>query len=297
MKTQFRLVITLAVTMLLTACGNNSITLIEGEDAFPKVGSVFKLDGKPFTGKVTGYWENGQLKYKGELLYGEPDGVVTEYYQNGNLKSTSTYSQGIKNGDFWKWEENGCLSSYVYRKNGVLDSCEISFYGDLPTCDTVPRMIWLSKDGVTYLEVLFDVYGNEIYREYNPDGINVGPYDNIGDVDESDYRYGYSSGTHRYNNSYNNTGYESNDVYTSSDNSPTPCSSCNKNFRFKIYKYGWQYVEESKPGWVKCGGCTSYGYNEDLDFATNTTTQKTCHVSSCINGWVKCNSCYGKGTR
>ena len=244
MKIQFRLVVILAVTILLTACGNKSLTLIEGEDDFPKVGSVFKLDGKPFTGKVTGYWKNGQLKYVGELLYGEPDGVVTEYYQNGNLKSTSTYSQGIKNGDFWKLEENGCLDRYVYWKNDIEDSCEVTFYGDLDTCgDTVHEFI------LYYLEVLYDIYGNEIYREYNPDGVSFGSYDNIG-VYESDYRYGYSSGTHRYNNSYNNTGYESNDVYTSSDNSPTPCSSCNKNFRFRIYKYGWQFVEESKPGWV-----------------------------------------------
>jgi hypothetical protein len=73
------------------------------------------------------------------------------------------------------------------------------------------------------------------------------------------------------------------------------CSECTRTFKFKIWKKygGWDYAEETKPGWVKCEGCNSYGEHLEFDSNNNSPRSKSCYNGSCVNGWVKCPKCYG----
>jgi hypothetical protein len=73
------------------------------------------------------------------------------------------------------------------------------------------------------------------------------------------------------------------------------CSECTKTFEFKIWKKygGWDEAAETKPGWVKCGGCNSYGEQLEFDSTNNGPRSKSCYNSSCVGGWVKCPKCYG----
>jgi len=74
------------------------------------------------------------------------------------------------------------------------------------------------------------------------------------------------------------------------------CSECTKTFSFRIWKKygGWDDVKETKPGWVKCGGCSGYG--ETLRGSdVHTLRSEPCHVSGCNRGWQQCPKCYGYG--
>jgi antitoxin component YwqK of YwqJK toxin-antitoxin module len=45
-------------------------------------------------GDVEKYWDNGQLRGKGNFKDGNPDGVIEEYLENGQLKEKTTYKDG-----------------------------------------------------------------------------------------------------------------------------------------------------------------------------------------------------------
>ncbi len=114
----------------------------------------------------------------------------------------------------------------------------------------------------------------------------------------------------RYGNPVSNsTSYESNeqDSYSSENTTSSEngnlCSSCNRKFKFRIWEGGqydsgncyggWKDEENSRPGYIKCSGCSGYGLNWNYDGSCPVSS--ACHVSSCSGGWYQCNSCYGKG--
>jgi len=99
----------------------------------------------------------------------------------------------------------------------------------------------------------------------------------------------------RRNSNSNTSTNTSNSSYQKTE---TNCPNCHKKYKFQTWTgYGWKWIEETKIGSVKCSGCAGYGYTEQLDIATNTTTKKECYVGNCNNGWIQCSKCYGKGTQ
>ena len=69
------------------------------------------------------YYENGQLKAEGEIVYSSSDGLWKYYYENGQLKAEGNWSLGKRDG-LWKlWYENGQLklvSNWIYNGNEYL---------------------------------------------------------------------------------------------------------------------------------------------------------------------------------
>jgi antitoxin component YwqK of YwqJK toxin-antitoxin module len=76
-------------------------------------------------GKWQAFYSNGQLKYEGNFVQGNPDGEHTFYYSNGQVKEINYYTMGISEKNWKKFDENGILLLTVtykdnreYRING-----------------------------------------------------------------------------------------------------------------------------------------------------------------------------------
>ena len=69
--------------------------------------NIISYKGVPFSGNLTGTYENGQLEEKRTYKEGRIDGV-SEYYKDGQLKSKKTYKDGKEDGSEY-YDENGEL--------------------------------------------------------------------------------------------------------------------------------------------------------------------------------------------
>lgn len=71
-------------------------------------------EDKPYTGIITGKYDNGQIKIKEIFKDGKYNGEQFTYYDNGQVESKATFENGVAVGTF-----------YAYHKNG-----EVSYTGD-----------------------------------------------------------------------------------------------------------------------------------------------------------------------
>ena len=135
--------ILLIVLVLIVGCAKepiNTETLDERDDVSytkdtnkPYTGAVFSLyksgeksfeahlkDGK-WDGKLTGYYENGQIYEEGNYKDGKIiDGKVTFYYQNGQIKEEGNYKDGEKDGKWTIYYGNGSIDKVEEYKDGEL---------------------------------------------------------------------------------------------------------------------------------------------------------------------------------
>ena len=116
--------------------GGEEVTL---DDLVEREGIHYKkFTDVPFTGKVTGqeqgtfkngkkegpwvdYWENGQLKMKGDYRDRGREGPWVSYWENGQLEMKGDYKNGKTEGPWVGYNEDGTVNekNTVTYKNGV----------------------------------------------------------------------------------------------------------------------------------------------------------------------------------
>ncbi len=99
----------------------------------------FTEEGKYIIGLRDGQWKayysNGTLKFKGNFIQGNPDGLQTFYYEDGKVKEEQYYKMGIRQKTWKKYDEEGL----PYLVIAYRDDKEISINGvkiNLPESDT-----------------------------------------------------------------------------------------------------------------------------------------------------------------
>ena len=99
---------------LLSACDVPSDKLVT------RYSTVYEVNSQiPFTGVATGYYENGQLKGKGNYKDGELNGLLEMYHENGQLEEKVNYKYGERHGLSKSYQENGQVKySPVCYQNG-----------------------------------------------------------------------------------------------------------------------------------------------------------------------------------
>ena len=106
-----------------TFTGNN---LCKYENGQVKVKGKVK-DGKP-DGKWTHWFENGQIKLEGNYKDGKPDGKLTAWYENGQIVYVINYKDGKKEGKQTSWYEGGQIKWEENYKDGKKDGKQTDWY-------------------------------------------------------------------------------------------------------------------------------------------------------------------------
>ena len=86
------------------------------------------LDGE-YHGVKKEYYENGELRFKGEFIKGEGVGIHKAYYDNGQLKSNTTFVDGNEIGLYEEYLENGSPSKKG--NNGKTVGGLGTYYGEI----------------------------------------------------------------------------------------------------------------------------------------------------------------------
>jgi len=79
---------------------------------------MLKPDFSTYTGTMTGYYKNGNIKDSSTVVKGIPDGTLLEYYENGKLKAEEPFKNGIIDGLWKEYYETGNLRGEWHYKNG-----------------------------------------------------------------------------------------------------------------------------------------------------------------------------------
>ncbi|UUV17064.1 DUF4241 domain-containing protein [Fusobacteria bacterium ZRK30] len=85
--------------------------------------------------KESGYYSNGKIKYRGNFINSEPEGVWKWYYENGVINQKSRYENGVTRGTIKKFDETGrmlaldLLNPYknLGDMDGLIEISSISF--------------------------------------------------------------------------------------------------------------------------------------------------------------------------
>lgn len=115
--------LTATVAFLCAATAEPQYTCVEQD------GVEFCTDtaGKPVTGKITKYYDNGNYKSIINYKEGYPDGLATYFTGDGKLKERVYHKKGIKNGMDKIYYPNRTIKIDAHYKNGVLDNRQ-TFY-------------------------------------------------------------------------------------------------------------------------------------------------------------------------
>lgn len=106
------------VLLTLVGCGKE----IDISQKQVRKGIVYTInEDKPFTGKVVGKYENGQIKEKITYQGGVPTGVYNEYHKNGEVAYTGSFSNGKKEGEWNRYTEDKKLILTEIYKNEKLE--------------------------------------------------------------------------------------------------------------------------------------------------------------------------------
>ena len=76
---------------------------------------------EPITGTDVSYYDNGQLRQKGNFIAGKKEGLWEVFYENGQLKWRENYKDGNKEGLWELFRGNGPLLFRGNYKNGRKD--------------------------------------------------------------------------------------------------------------------------------------------------------------------------------
>ncbi|SVE38063.1 uncharacterized protein METZ01_LOCUS490917, partial [marine metagenome] len=96
-----------------------------------KQGIVYEVNSTtPFTGSDVSYYENGQLKRKGNFIDGKEDGLHESYYENGQLDFRGNYKNGEEEGLFEQYYDNGQLEMRGNFIDGKEDGLKESYYDE-----------------------------------------------------------------------------------------------------------------------------------------------------------------------
>lgn len=71
---------------------------------------IYEYSDSLTTQQSLGYWENGNLRYKGYSVNRQLDGEQLLYYENGNIKEKKYYTLGKETGTWYLYDEDGKLN-------------------------------------------------------------------------------------------------------------------------------------------------------------------------------------------
>lgn len=82
---------------------------------------LIALDGTPFTGKHTFYFDYENDHKEFEIFYkdGKENGLCTWWYENGQKELEYHYKDGKENGVCTLWSENGLIEYQKFFKDGI----------------------------------------------------------------------------------------------------------------------------------------------------------------------------------
>lgn len=99
-----KIAITTFIILTLLGCGKE----IDISQKQIRNGVVYTVnEAEPFTGKVTGKFENGKVKVSENFKDGKFDGEQIYYYDNGQIKEKINYKNGIAVGTYNAYHKNG----------------------------------------------------------------------------------------------------------------------------------------------------------------------------------------------
>ena len=84
------------------------------KDLVERNGIKYEVFSKvPFTGSFVRYYENGQLRVKGNYKEGKEHGLRESYFKNGQLRIKGNYKDGKRDGLQEFYHENGEVRANV----------------------------------------------------------------------------------------------------------------------------------------------------------------------------------------
>jgi antitoxin component YwqK of YwqJK toxin-antitoxin module len=99
--------------------GKDEKTLLEFVGVDNAGGAIFNYQGKPFTGCIEWYNEDGVLIGEERYTDGHPGGLQREYYDNGQIKNEYYENFGRIDKYFKSWSEAGELTSHSIWDDGA----------------------------------------------------------------------------------------------------------------------------------------------------------------------------------
>lgn len=113
-----KIIIAVMLLFSVVACGKKEIDISEKQI---REGIVYIVGAsKPFTGRLVGKYNNGQVKISEQYKEGVETGIETAYYENGTIFYKGKYINGKKEGE-WNYysKDNKLVLTQAY-KNGEL---------------------------------------------------------------------------------------------------------------------------------------------------------------------------------
>lgn len=127
----------LALSLLFISCGEKEIDRSKLQE---KNGIFYEVNQqKPFTGKATYKYPDGELILEETYKDGQKDGPFKSYFENGQPEFEITYKDGKLNGPFKNYYNNGQPEFEMTYKDGQRDGLVKGY----------------SENGKLKLEVLF----------------------------------------------------------------------------------------------------------------------------------------------
>ena len=118
MTTSMKSLLLLLGVFLLSSCSQE----ISERKVLIRDGIRYYQDtNEPITGTDVSYYDNGQLRQKGNLIAGKKEGLWEVFYENGQLKWRENYRDGEKEGLWEFFQGNGPLRFRGNYKNGKKD--------------------------------------------------------------------------------------------------------------------------------------------------------------------------------
>ena len=119
MKILKRSITVLVCLVLFTSC-TKSIDRKKEKSNFEERKEIVYYKGTPFTGEMFENYENGQLKYKVNLIDGMlEDGLFKKYHRNGQLREIINIKDGKLDGIYERYYFNGQLREKFKGKGNI----------------------------------------------------------------------------------------------------------------------------------------------------------------------------------
>ncbi|MGL4981152.1 MAG: toxin-antitoxin system YwqK family antitoxin [Fusobacteriaceae bacterium] len=117
------LVVTMFILMV-TGCGKP----VELSTLQNRQGTYYAVNSqKPYSGKFTSSYQNGQIEQEGSLKNGMLNSNYKSYYSNGQMRVQSSYKEGIPNGKLTAFYENGEKKCELNYREGNFDGNNIVY--------------------------------------------------------------------------------------------------------------------------------------------------------------------------
>ncbi len=152
-----KIVYYIATLLIFTSCSYSGIVISESElpeEVFYLVDQI-----KPYTGRCVMYYNNTEI-VKQEMTFkdGKLEGTLISYYENGNIKRKGEYANGRYNGKWEQWAENGKKLYEVHYKNDAL-------YGEF--------MIWYPTGVLKQKGIYAENSRSGLWTEYDEAGMII----------------------------------------------------------------------------------------------------------------------------